>query len=381
MVDAGTAPPPPLRVTRFVRGSLRVEVDGHLGWLVPSGDWGLSNEPAPAQSDEAGFLHCKPATADRVRCVSRFGRYEVTVPAGRFERLVLLSTAQRQPSVLGLTADGSVDLTDLQLTRTRRIARGIVDFSVGVSGLEEEPYVCLVTAARRVLCVGERLPPMLGLEATAAELEGLLLPKELGLRASFVPVAGVRRVVTASTHLCVLLEDGTPSCWGVQSGQLGLGGRPPGSHPQVDDIAVVDHATCLLHDGGVECVGPERPPATLLTEPVEVGADVRVAAVGEGFVCMLRVDGSVRCLGERWRGIEWATGTARPFADERIDALFASTGSRVLCRQTDAVLRCDRLTDRGFTPALAPLRLSRFTRATVSDGSFTGLSERGQVTS
>ncbi len=375
-VDAGVPAP---RVTRFVRGSLQVEVDGTLGWF--SGGAGVvSGEPAPAENEEAGFLRCSPAPGDQLQCVSRFKRFSVTVPAGRFERLTLLDS-RGKPLLLALTADGTLALGDLQLTRMTVVARGVRELSVAGSVVEEKDYACVVTGDRRVLCLGSRLPPMRSLPATAADLEGAKLPAASGVDAHFVPVVGAKRVVTARTHLCVLLEDGTPSCFGAQVGQLGVAGAPPGTHPQVDDIAVAEDRTCLLFDGGVECVGREtRSVSPPLTEPVEVASGVRTVVSGDDFLCMLRLDGTVRCLGAHWRGLDWATGQATPFGSEVVDALFANRRSRTLCTQKDSRLRCFELGQTGFVPVMPPVRAPRFTRAFVMNGQLRALDDAGALT-
>ncbi len=144
---------------------------------------------------------------------------------------------------------------------------------------------------------------------------------------SNVPVAltGLSGPATAVTvgegHACALLSNGTIECWGSNAaGQLGTGAisdnlAEPASVLGIDDatavVAGVTHTCALRASGALYCWGNNNfgELGTVLGSsfdpvPKEVSAVGEVAAVAPGWdhTCALRVEGTVSCWGNNFRG-------------------------------------------------------------------------------
>jgi hypothetical protein len=118
-------------------------------------------------------------------------------------------------------------------------------------------------------------------------------------------------------HDCVLLEDGTARCWGVDEyGQLGVGSTVAGRsatpavvHDLEGAIALAggrDHTCAVVEGGTVRCWGSNAKgqlgdgTTTDSARPVSVlGLEGAVDVVaGENHTCALLRDGTVRCWGD-----------------------------------------------------------------------------------
>ena len=131
--------------------------------------------------------------------------------------------------------------------------------------------------------------------------------------------SAVQAVAAGSDHTCVLLADGSVSCWGRNGdGQLGDGTTTDWSGPQevvglyagVQAVAAGLHHTCALRvNGTVHCWGRNRDgqlgdgTTTDRSEPakvVDLDSAVQAVAAGNDHTCALLGDGSVNCWG--WNG-------------------------------------------------------------------------------
>lgn len=75
---------------------------------------------------------------------------------------------------------------------------------------------------------------------------------------------------------------------------------PPGQNPPVTAIAVGDHRSCALLDGGeLRCWGATRLAGLPFTpRPLPIAADAASVAVGDRHACVARADGAVACWGD-----------------------------------------------------------------------------------
>jgi alpha-tubulin suppressor-like RCC1 family protein len=131
-----------------------------------------------------------------------------------------------------------------------------------------------------------------------------------------VPV--LTQVALGASHSCAILDDGSVSCWGLNSnGQLGDGTRSPSLEPEKSsmplgrkavEIAVGSYHTCtLLDDGTVRCWGSNEfgqlGDGTTIerTTPVSVnlgqGKSALSVSSGESHSCAILNDRSVKCWG------------------------------------------------------------------------------------
>lgn len=141
----------------------------------------------------------------------------------------------------------------------------------------------------------------------------------------------VTDIVSGDDHHCVLLTDGTVSCWGNnQLGQLGLGDTTfralPTPVPGLSDVVELESSGATVcarrSDGTVWCWGRSdvgrvgdgemlhdascTPGSTIIDcqpTPVQVMGltDATDVEIGFGHLCALRADGSVSCWGNNDR--------------------------------------------------------------------------------
>jgi alpha-tubulin suppressor-like RCC1 family protein len=191
-------------------------------------------------------------------------------------------------------------------------------------------HTCAILQTGALKCWGENATGQLGLgnknnvgdspnelEQTPIINLGTSLVKQ-------VSVAGNLDVgASPGGHTCVLLEDATLHCWGLNNrGQLGYGntndfGDDPGETPNVKAVAINDVAqiqlgsrfTCVLtaskkvrcwgikffNGYNTEDIGDDELPAT--AGFVNVGADVKQLSLGGKHTCVLRTDDKIKCWG------------------------------------------------------------------------------------
>lgn len=181
---------------------------------------------------------------------------------------------------------------------------------------------------------------------------------------SVLNLGGPVAALTATTHTCARLVDGSVKCWGLNSyGELGDGTFNHRRTPvpvnlgatAISVTAGAVHTCAALTGGAVKCWGQNSSgqlgdnTTTLRTSPVSVvglgGAAVAVSA-GDGFSCALLDDGSVKCWGGNARGqIGDGTTTQRntPVAVTGLGGVaraITSGGSHTCALMTDDTIRC-----------------------------------------
>ena len=167
----------------------------------------------------------------------------------------------------------------------------------------------------------------------AVVLAALVLPggyvsAEAGEGAGDVQSAGQQRISLGYNSSCVVVADDTIRCWGIAAGLDGAEGdapepflSAPGGPPLGDvvGIAVGFQQTCvLLRSGPLQCVGLNGSgqagigsisgsgsalPVTVLDETAtEPLAGVTGMSLGNGHVCAVLVDTTLRCWGDNRQG-------------------------------------------------------------------------------
>ena len=199
---------------------------------------------------------------------------------------------------------GSEPVGSATPVRVEGLSEGIV--AIAMAGGRS----CAVSAAGAVVCWGYGA-------------ESPLEPNEF----SSVPVAvtGLSGAATGVTvgegHACALLSNGTIECWGSNAaGQLGTGAisdnlAEPASVIGIDDaievVAGVTHTCAMRASGALYCWGNNNfgelgtvLGASFDPVPKEVSAVGQVIGVAPGWdhTCALRVDGTVSCWGNNFRG-------------------------------------------------------------------------------
>ena len=105
------------------------------------------------------------------------------------------------------------------------------------------------------------------------------------------PPEGTFATISAGTgHVCALMTDGTPVCWGSESNGKS---SPPAGAKFTTISAGSDHTCALLADGtpvcwGADLRGQSSPPA---------GEKFTDISAGFGYTCALRQDGTPSCWG------------------------------------------------------------------------------------
>ena len=105
------------------------------------------------------------------------------------------------------------------------------------------------------------------------------------------PPEGTFATISAGTgHVCALITDGTPVCWGSESNGKS---SPPAGAKFTTISAGSDHTCALLADGtpvcwGADLRGQSSPPA---------GEKFTDISAGFGYTCALRQDGTPSCWG------------------------------------------------------------------------------------
>lgn len=227
----------------------------------------------------------------------------------------------------------------------------------------------------------------------------LLVPFSVGVGMPGVPGPVPAEASTSVTpmlssfggHTCMLLEDSTVRCWGVNArGQLGDGtttfrtmpvtvvlSEAEGGGPLTGVIAIsagTDHTCALVHDGTVRCwgwnvqgqlgigtAGPETDsahPVPVVRSVAEGGGQltgVTAIAAGAGHTCALIDDETVRCWGNNGSGqlgdgsttrrtnpvTVLASGTADSSPVDLTAVTAISAGVWHTCAlMTDATVRC-----------------------------------------
>ena len=199
-------------------------------------------------------------------------------------------------------------------------------------------FTCIIAPDDGTLrCFGRNNNGQLGIGNTtlvgnAANTMGAkLVPTKLGAGRKAISVAA------GSTHTCVLLDDNTVKCWGLNlDGQLGLGlnggnrGDDPTSTPdllpvvnvgagnKVKSLAAGSAHTCVIRDddtvvcwgdNGKGQLGRADNKSPVGTAPADMGAGLKPVALGTNrkakglvagaeFTCALLDDDTVKCWGE-----------------------------------------------------------------------------------
>lgn len=179
------------------------------------------------------------------------------------------------------------------------------------------------------------------------------------------------RLVAGASHQCVVMSDGTVSCWGdpptfghdEQSGKT-----LPETINGVSDVTSLAAAgeTCaVLSDGTVSCWGPRLSVLAMngvdsLLTPVPMPgiADAQQVAMGVEHICLILADGSVSCWGGNTVG-QLGNGTITGDATDSAatnqvigisDAVAISAGSGHTCAVTgDGKVKCWGSNDHGQT--------------------------------
>jgi alpha-tubulin suppressor-like RCC1 family protein len=197
-------------------------------------------------------------------------------------------------------------------------------------------HTCALLDDGTVKCFGEGNSGRLGRGSTSdvgqstASMGNALLPINLGTGRS------AKAIATGAAHTCVLLDDDSVKCWGVnEDGQLGLGDTDArGDEPnemgeslpavslglsagvRVVSIAAGDSHTCvLLSNGTVKCWGfggngrlgsgdelsrgdeADEMGSALSTVDVGSGRSVKAITAGAAHTCALRDTNDVVCWG------------------------------------------------------------------------------------
>lgn len=192
------------------------------------------------------------------------------------------------------------------------------------SGFE---YNCMVTTGKNVKCWGKNDSGQLGNSATS----GTNQPNP-------VQVDGISNAAAISVgayHACVLLEDRTVSCWGMNdAGQLGRGTSNFIANPIPQDIGLTDvvqvsagfkHTCALLYNGDLLCWGQNdtyelgiNNGGTGVLTPTTVLSSVESVGTGGSWPdfhsCALVTSGDVYCWGDNGDG---QVGTGSITVDEK----------------------------------------------------------------
>ena len=165
-----------------------------------------------------------------------------------------------------------------------------------------------------------------------------------------LPAAVFTEVVSGARHTCALERSGLPYCWGLNDR-----GQTRAPDVQLGALTAGGAHTCGLDRAGqLRCWGDVVPPGTP-TDAGPIGLDAGVSsatgfseiASGDGIVCGLAFDGTVRCSG--WPGSLLPTGTSTGLS--RIDHV-GTNGSTVLVSGIQRSTGFASVTSRGslFAP-------------------------------
>ncbi len=199
-------------------------------------------------------------------------------------------------------------------------------------------HACARLDDGEIKCWGSNASGQLGLSAQFSGDIGLV-PSDLGDHLESVALGTGRRAVDLAVgddFTCVLLDDGTTTCWGA-GGRLGAGDaltRGNGAVALPDGLVAVDWGTgrraldldagslvcAVLDDHSVKCFGAgaggvlgQGDTETRGDEPGELGDALLPVAlgpgalassvhVGRGFACAELADGALKCWGANRRG-------------------------------------------------------------------------------
>jgi alpha-tubulin suppressor-like RCC1 family protein len=232
---------------------------------------------------------------------------------------------------------------------------------------------------------------------------------------SNVPGVVAVELVAQSTFTCARLSDGSMSCWGLNSnGQFGNGTfnavatAPVASKVSPGVVAFAagnEHLCVILVDGTASCWGNGANGAngdgtslgrTLPGPPVQGVADAVEIAAGNQFACAAIVDGTIRCWGDNQFGEHGNQTTAPSGTDSVIGiagnalARGVTAGNRYTCgRRNNGDAACwgsgthGQLGDSASTTSPAPVAvtsLSRVLGLSAGTGSHTcAVDTRGSI--
>jgi alpha-tubulin suppressor-like RCC1 family protein len=207
------------------------------------------------------------------------------------------SPTSNSPDAGGGNADGGVDAGE------STIDAGFVPVATIGPGLF---FTCVLGAGGGVQCWGYNANGTLGNGGYTDSPTPVAVSNLTGARAM---------VAHGSYDTCVLLADGTVSCWGDNfTGQLGQASLAnsdvPVAAPGVTDVVqvslAVDLVCALRSNGTVMCWGDNQygqtgtgNPTSVASPSAVVGLTGAVAVSAGGFTaCALLVDGTVQCWGD-----------------------------------------------------------------------------------
>ena len=341
------------------------------------------------------------------------GRTATAVSAGDDHICAVLDTARAK--CWGANGAGQLGQGD---TTTRGDAPGEMGDALPVISLGAGRTVMAVTTGRlhscalldnaRVKCWGSGA--VLGQGTTnnrgdgATEMGGNLPVIDLGTGRTATAVAA------GDDHTCAILDNATVKCWGLnEAGQLGLGDtatRGDGANEMGDNLPAVDlgtgrtataiatgedHTCALLDNGSVKCWG--RNSAGQLGQGDEAargdsanemgdnlpavdlgtGRTATAIATGDGHVCALLDNGTVKCWGFNSSGqLGLAQGTGTDRGDEanemgdNLPAVDLGTGRTVTALVASSGSSCARL-DNGALKCWGSGTLGRLGQGDTAD--------------
>lgn len=210
-----------------------------------------------------------------------------------------------------------------------------------------DAHTCVVRTGGGVSCWGDNNYGQVG--------TGSSPPLTYNTPQNVVGLTGVAAQVAAGNdNTCVRMGNGGVWCWGYNvNGELGIGSSGPSSSsprlvsslPPASDVSVGQGTVCVaLADRTARCWGSNGSGklgngsfAASSSSPVVVTglSDVQKVSVGGGFVCALRMGGSVSCWGANGAGQlgnGTTSGSRTPVAVSTLtDAVAVSAGEAHAC--------------------------------------------------
>lgn len=283
--------------------------DSHACALTDCGAlacWGINDKGQLGIA--VSCLYCPPAP--------------VAAPSG----LDVVQVAACGSSTCALFSDGSVrcwgdntygqlgvgNFTNLSIPNTNAINLGRSAKAIAAS----PSHACALLDDRSLKCWGRNNAGQLGYGDTTQRTDPDLVSIHLGVGRT------AKAISAGSEYTCVLLDDDSVKCWGLNSsGQLGYGDTTQRTAPAVNpinlgtgrsavSIAAGSNYTCvLLDDDSVKCWGSNsfgqlgygdtttrNAPAA---QPINLGTGRRAKSIATGgsHVCVILDDDSVKCWG------------------------------------------------------------------------------------
>ena len=202
-------------------------------------------------------------------------------------------------------------------TKTLSSVRTAIEISAGDS------HTCAILDDGSVSCWGENFYGQLGDDTTTSRT----LPTRVnGLAEAYWYTGGAEKISAGDAHTCAILEDGSVSCWGLNSdGQLGIGssqgyritphqaGYLGVGRTAVEISAGEGHTCAILDDGSVSCWGRNGngqlgdgtyANRNTPTKTTSLGLDRTAIAIsaGDAHTCAILDNGLVSCWGDNSYG-------------------------------------------------------------------------------